>query len=155
MAKISVSEKTTFTDFEVKNREEALSILAEELLNEDKVYSQFLQNLLEREKAAPTGLSIYEYGIAIPHTEPQYVKEDSVAIAVLKDPIPFYDMVSKSESIPVNIIFLLALTESNKHLNILSKIMDLINKPGAIEKLIDMNKEELLKHVYKELEITN
>ncbi|MCE5003663.1 PTS sugar transporter subunit IIA [Staphylococcus pseudoxylosus] len=155
MVKISVSEQTTFTDFDVSNREEALKILSKELLNRDKVEIDFLQNLLEREEKAPTGLSIYDYGIAIPHTEPQYVKEDSVAIAVLKKPIPFYDMVTKSETISVNIIFLLALTESNKHLNILSQIMDLVNKPGAVEELMKMNKEKLLNHVYEKLELTN
>lgn len=155
MVKISVSEQTTFTDFEINNRENALNVLSKALLNINKVNTDFLQNLLEREEKAPTGLSIYEYGIAIPHTEPQYVKEDSVAIAVLKEPIPFYDMVTKSEIISVNIIFLLALTESNKHLNILSQIMELVNKPGAVEKLMKMNKEELLDHINEKLELTN
>jgi galactitol PTS system EIIA component len=74
MSKIIISEKSIFTDLEVSNKEEALRILADSLLDQGFIHDSFYESLIKREKNFPTGLETYDMGIAIPHTEPQHVK---------------------------------------------------------------------------------
>ncbi|MFP3121946.1 PTS sugar transporter subunit IIA [Ectobacillus funiculus] len=151
MSKIIISEKSIFTDLEVSNKEEALKILSDSLLEQGFIHDDFYENLLNREQNFPTGLESFEAGIAIPHTEPKHVKQDSIAVAVLDQPITFQSMVDKSMSIDVKIIFLLSLSQSTKHLNILRQIMELIKEEGSLQEISNMSKSHLYNHLVENL----
>ncbi|MFP3121963.1 PTS sugar transporter subunit IIA [Ectobacillus funiculus] len=151
MSKIIISERSIFTDLEVSNKEEALKILSDSLLEQGFIHDDFYENLLNREQNFPTGLESFETGIAIPHTEPKHVKQDSIAVAVLDQPITFQSMVDKSMSIDVKIIFLLSLSQSTKHLNILRQIMELIKEEGSLQEISNMSKSHLYSHLVENL----
>src|SRR5699024_4903964 len=87
--KINISEKAVFKDLDVSDKEEALKVMSEAFLENGFVNEGYYQSILDREKKAPTGIEAYDYGIAIPHTDPKFVNEDSLGVAVLKDPIIF------------------------------------------------------------------
>ncbi|MGV2444446.1 UNVERIFIED_CONTAM: PTS sugar transporter subunit IIA [Bacillus sp. ATCC 13368] len=151
MSKIIISEKSIFTDLEVSNKEEALRILADSLLDQGFIHDSFYESLIKREKNFPTGLETYDMGIAIPHTEPQHVKQDSIAVAVLDKPILFQDMVDKNNSINVKVIFLLGLSKSTKHLNILKQIFELIKEEGSLGEISSMSKTHLYSYLEEKL----
>ncbi|KKI91849.1 hypothetical protein WQ54_12835 [Bacillus sp. SA1-12] len=151
MSKIIISEKSIFTDLEVSNKEEALKILSDSLLEQGFIHDDFYKSLINREKNFPTGLESFDSGIAIPHTDPKHVKQDSIAVAVLDKPITFQNMVDKSMSIEVKIIFLLGLSQSTKHLNILRQIMELIKEQGSLEEISTMSKSHLYSHLVENL----
>jgi PTS system galactitol-specific IIA component len=153
MSKIIIPEKSVFTDLEVSNKEEALRILADSLLEQGFIHDNFYKSLINREKNFPTGLEFHGIGIAIPHTDPKYIKKDSIAVAVLNKPVIFQDMVDKSNSINVKIIFLLGLSESTKHLNILKQIIDLIQVKGALEEMLTMSKSHLYSYLVEKLSV--
>ncbi|SIR59067.1 PTS system, galactitol-specific IIA component [Peribacillus simplex] len=151
MTKIIISEESIFTDLEASNKEEALRILTDSLLEQGFIHDDFYDSLLNREQNFPTGLESFDAGIAIPHTDPKHVKQDSIAVAVLEKPITFQNMVDKSMSIDVKIIFLLGLSQSTKHLNILRQIMGLIKEKGALEEISNMSKSHLYSHLVENL----
>jgi PTS system galactitol-specific IIA component len=151
MSKIIISEKSIFTDLEVPDKEEALKILSDSLLEQGFIHDDFYESLLNREENFPTGLESFDTGIAIPHTDPKHVKQDSIAVAVLEKPIIFQNMVDKNSSINVKIIFLLSLSQSTKHLNILRQIIELIKEEGALEEISNMSKSHLYSHLIEKL----
>src|SRR5699024_2371444 len=97
--------------------------MSDAFLENGAVNEGYYQSILAREKKARTGIEAYDYGTAIPHTDPKVVNGDSLGVAVLKDPVIFNSMVNAQETIEVKVIFLLGLSESTKHLNILRQIM--------------------------------
>jgi galactitol PTS system EIIA component len=151
MSKIIISEKSIFTDLEVSNKEEALRVLSDSLLEQGFIHDDFYESLMNREENYPTGLESFDTGIAIPHTDPKHVKQDSIAVAVLDKPILFQNMVDKNSSIDVKIIFLLSLSQSTKHLNILKQIIELIKEKGSLEEISSMSKSHLYSHLVENL----
>jgi galactitol PTS system EIIA component len=153
MSEIIIPEKSVFADLNVPNKEGALKVLTDSLLEQGFIYDSFYESLLEREENYPTGLESYDIGIAIPHTDPKHVKQDSIAVAVLDKPVVFQDMVDKNNSIKVKIIFLLSLSESTKHLNILKQIIELIKGEGTLKEISTMSKEHLYSYLVEELSV--
>lgn len=151
MSEIIISEKSIFTNLDVPNKETALEVMAQSLDEQGFLNKEFYQNLIKRERTSPTGLETYEVGIAIPHTEPQYVKTDAIGVAVLEKPVAFNDMVTKEKEVDVKVIFLLGLSESTKHLNILRQIIDLVQQEGSLQKIVNLPKESLVTYLQEQL----
>lgn len=63
------------------------------------VKSTYIDAVLEREKTLPTGLDIGEMCVAIPHTDSKHVNESNVALAVLKNPVEFRNMIDPSKKL--------------------------------------------------------
>ena len=83
-------------------------------------------------------------GVAIPHTDAKYVKNNRVTIATLKNPIKMEVMGGMDdEKIDVSIVFLLALGQSNKQLNILKKLMGILPDAELLKKIKNGTKEEI------------
>jgi len=151
LSEIVITEKSIVTDLKVSDKKEALKILTDSLFEQGFIYDSFYESLISREENFPTGLEAFDIGIAIPHTEPKHVKQDSIAVAVLDKPVDFQDMVNKENTISVKIIFLLSLSQSTKHLNILKQIIDLLKEEGNLRKLSSMSNDQLYSYLVKEL----
>ncbi|MGI6608602.1 MAG: PTS sugar transporter subunit IIA [Erysipelotrichaceae bacterium] len=108
-----------------ENREEALALLAEEFVKADVVEKNFLEGILTREATFPTGLELNKMGAAIPHTDPEYVKENQIGFMTLENPVTFRFMGDVSQNVEVSVIFMLALKEGEKQMEMLPKLMDL------------------------------
>lgn len=128
------------------SKEEVLKIMSEGLLKDNLVNESYYDKVLERERRFPTGIQAI-IGFAMPHTDPEYVIKDGMSIAILKEPVLFNDMVDKQNTISVRLIFLLALTKSNKHLEILQKVVELVSHKEAIEKLLNSDEENQYKFI--------
>ncbi|MDI9541012.1 MAG: PTS sugar transporter subunit IIA [Bacillota bacterium] len=119
----------------VKNKEEALALLANEFIKAGVVEDNFLEGILQREEAFPTGLELNKMGVAIPHTDSEYVKENQLGFMTLDKPVIFKFMGDASQDIEVSIIFMLALKEAESQIEMLSKLMDLFMFDEVMEAL--------------------
>ena len=97
----------------------------------------------------PTGLPTLPVGVGIPHTDAKWVNQNSIMVGVLKKPIKMITMATVDDEIEVSIIFLLALGESNKQLNILQKIMTIIQDQELL-KGIQTKDVEIVEKIVKE-----
>lgn len=129
----------------LKNNKEVLSSLADYLIEEKMVKKSFKEAILEREKSYPTGLQFDGYGIALPHTDSEHVIKSQIAIMTLEKPVKFIEMASTDKEIDVKTIFMLALKDSNQHIKILQKVMELLQDKEAMSKIesFDDSKESL------------
>ena len=129
----------------LKNNKEVLSNLADYLIEEKMVKESFKETILEREKSYPTGLQFDGYGIALPHTDSKHVIKSQIAIMTLEKPVKFIEMASTDKEIDVKTIFMLALKDSNQHIKILQKVMELLQDKEAMSKIesFDDSKESV------------
>lgn len=129
----------------LKNNKEVLSSLADYLKEEKMVKESFKEAILEREKSYPTGLQFDGYGIALPHTDSEHVIKSQIAIMTLEKPVKFIEMASTDKEIDVKTIFMLALKDSNQHIKILQKVMELLQDKEAMSKIesFDDSKESV------------
>lgn len=152
-SEIKILKEAIQTNLKVSNKAQLFSILAKPLVEYKCVREEFSQKVLEREEKFPTGLPLNDVGVAIPHTDPKYVLSNAISLGVLDNPLTFRVMASPEQSVNVKIIFLLALNDAEKHLEILKKIITIIQDGKALLKLLNGNKEEIygyISHLFKE-----
>jgi PTS system galactitol-specific IIA component len=119
----------------VENKDEALSLLANEFVKIGVVEDNFLDGIMAREAVFPTGLELNNMGAAIPHTDPEYVKENQIGFMTLEKPVVFQFMGDISQEVEVSVIFMLALKEGHSQMEMLSKLMDLFMLDDVMDAL--------------------
>lgn len=118
---------------EADSRNDLLLRLANEFLAEGLVKPSFPQAILEREASYPTGLPAIAFDIAIPHCAASNVNETSMAVATLAHPIEFQQMGSAEITLHPQAVFMLAIKDPNKQLEMLQKIMGVIQDKELLE----------------------
>jgi fructose-specific phosphotransferase system IIA component len=115
-----IDKNLVVLDLDAKSKEEVFSRLADVLDKDGRLNDkeEYIENVKAREATATTGIG---FGIAIPHGKTDAVKDVSVVIGRLKQPVDWNSMDGK----PVKMIFQIAVPESSKgddHLRLLSEL---------------------------------
>ena len=66
-------------DLDVRNTDELFEVMSGRLMELGYVTGDFLESIKEREKEYPTALPIEPYAVAIPHTDPECIKNAFIA----------------------------------------------------------------------------
>lgn len=97
------NEEIFFSNIEVKDKEELISILSDKMLGLDYVNNDFKRSVLERENASSTAFG----NIAIPHSVHMNALKTSIAVVISKKGIKWdYNL--------VNLVLLIAINEFDK-----------------------------------------
>lgn len=92
---------------DVRNKEEALQLLAETLVRKGHVTPNFITGVLEREKIGTTAIG---NSLAIPHSSNgEDIIRPAIGVMTLKNPVEWF------EGKMISLLFLLALNERSKH----------------------------------------
>lgn len=140
---------------DITDRKQALSYLADSLYKRGDVKESFSEAILDREEHFATGLAINGIGVAIPHTDNQHVIHSKIAVMTLKEPVEFLQMGSLTETVPVKVIFMLALEDAHGHLEMLSKLMEFFQDQKAVKELLAIEATEDGKEELKHLLISH
>lgn len=133
--KFTLSEDLILVGEKTACKEEVLKKLAGLLVERGYAKESFLQALLEREEAYPTGLQTRVTGVAIPHTDTGHVIKPALAIATLAEPVSFRAMDNPQKEIPVELIIVMAIKESDTQLAALQKIMQILQDENTLTKI--------------------
>ena len=139
-------------DLEAESWEDVMKSLGQKLIDEGYTKESYIDALLTREKDFPTGLDIDGLGVAIPHTDVSHVNKAGIAIGVLKKPVTFIQMGSDDEEIGVKLVFMLAVTDPNAHIDELQRIIEIIQDKDVLEKLFTVTDKDTIIEVIKEKE---
>ena len=131
----------------VSSKEVAFQLLADELMENDCVNQDFLANIIKREEVFPTGLEINGIGVAIPHTDSEYVKESQVGFLSLKKPLSFTEMGTNDKVIEVSLLFMLALKEPHEQLEMLQRLIEMFQQEGVLESLMKVDQEKAYQEI--------
>lgn len=147
-----LNKELILLNLDAKNQTDALSKIAVNLEELGFVKNSYKQALIEREKTFPTGLQGSKIGIAIPHTDARHVNKQSISVAVLHQPVEFTHMGSENQKVSVKIIFMLAIEKPDSQLEMLQKLIGLIQKEEMLQKIIKSDShKKVLEILYEEL----
>jgi len=146
-----LKEDLIFTRKHFENKEEVIRFLAEQLKQKGYVHETFADAVVEREEKYPTGLYLGRINVAIPHTDTKHVKQSGVAILTLDNPVIFHKMDDPSQTIPVLIIFLLAVSEPNEYVQFLSKLAENFSKEEVMRKIYEETNPATMAEILEEI----
>lgn len=139
------------TDMKAENEQQVFEQLGGVLVQEGYCKESYVDALGEREKAYPTGVLAGDIGVAIPHTDPCYVENTGIAIAVLKEPVSFFQMGTNPKEdvkVPVKFVMMLAIA-GKQHLEVLQKAILLIQDADVLRKLVEAKSSEEIIEIIK------
>lgn len=152
-----IREDLVFADLDVVNSDEIFETLGKRLIELGYCEESYVDALKEREEVFPTGVLVDTKGVAIPHTDSEYVKKSAIAIATLKNPVKFYHMgTNPAEGIvvPVKFVIMLAIA-GNGHLEMLQKAVGLIQDIDVLERMMTAGNGKEIIQIIKEKEEKN
>ena len=123
---ISFNDALIMLNLDVNDKFELLSKVADNLHSLGYVKETYKNAVIEREKIFATGLPTLLGGVAIPHTDINHVNIPAISIARLKKPVDFIIMGDDSETIAVDLIFMLAMKEEHAQLELLQSLMGIL-----------------------------
>lgn len=135
MSKINFNESVILTGLEAATNVEVLTLLADNLHKQGFVKETYKDAVIAREQVFATGLPTGSVGVAIPHTDIQHVNEAAISVGVLKTPVDFGIMGEEDSTVPVSLIFMLAMKESHAQLELLQKLMQIFQDADALNML--------------------
>ena len=120
-----------------KTSEEVIRAIGGKLFEAGFVKDSFVQAAIDRESQLPTGLPLGgKINAAIPHTEIEHVLKPALGMATMKNEVNFRNMVSPTESVPVRLVFLLALEQPKAQIEMLQEVAGVLQNPELVEKLV-------------------
>lgn len=124
-------------DVEAKTSRDVLERLAKLLTSKGYTKESYLEAVIEREKVFPTGLPTEAVGVAIPHADIKHVNKPAIAMAVLRNPVKFQVMGNPDEEVDVKLVFMLAITDPNIQLKLLSDLTEMFQNKQLLLKLVN------------------
>lgn len=129
-------KKECLFDTSFTTKEELFKGATEFLIHNGNVSSEFEKALNIREKQFPTGLPTVP-SVAIPHTDGTFVLNDTILCIVNKTELVFNEMGGDEEdTVFPRVIFMLALSEGEVHLDQLQNLVTKIQEGVLIEKVL-------------------
>lgn len=121
---------------EAADAQDAIRNLTAALVETDHVTPEFAEDVWEREDTFPTGLPTQPLAVAIPHADPDHVNRSAVCVAVLNSPVQFSQMgTDGSIVLDVSVIFMLAIKEKEKQVEMIQQLVTLIQSPKLLDGL--------------------
>jgi len=107
------------------------------------VKDTFVDAAWAREQELPTGLPLGgEINAAIPHTDVVHVLKPGVAMATLKRPVVFKNMIQPDEDVKVSLVFMLSLEKPKSQIEMLQEIAKVLQNPVTVSRLMAANSFE-------------
>jgi galactitol PTS system EIIA component len=120
-------------DMSVSDSLSAIQLLNEVLVATGNTSVEFAEDACKRELTFPTGLPTQPIAVAIPHADPAHVQSSAVAIGTLRSPVEFAQMgTDGSVRLDVHVIFLLAIKEQEKQVEMIQQLMKVIQNSSLL-----------------------
>lgn len=116
--------------------------LSEPLLARGFVRETFPQAILDRETAFPTGLDAGGINVAMPHCDVEHIVRGALSVGVLRRPVPWHRMDDPASTCDVSVVVMLALNEAHAHLEMLQKVVALIQDQDLMRRIVGSSNPE-------------
>ncbi|MCW5877880.1 MAG: PTS sugar transporter subunit IIA [Anaerolineales bacterium] len=123
-------------DLQAADAEGVIRSLVDRLAANGAVTSAYADDVIAREQTFPTGLPTEPLAVAIPHADPPQVLRSAIGLAVLAQPVAFGQMgTDGSTQVQTRLVFLLAIKEQEKQVEMIGQLIGAIQNPGLLEGL--------------------
>jgi galactitol PTS system EIIA component len=138
-----------------QSSEEVIKLMGAQLLALGSVKDDFVAATLKREAEMPTGLPLGgTINAAIPHVDIEFVNRPALALATLKTPVLFQNMVDAEEAVPVQLVIMLALDQPKSQIEMLQRVSSILQQPELILQLMAAQRPDDVLRLLSEVEAT-
>ncbi|MBP2058499.1 PTS system galactitol-specific IIA component [Lactobacillus colini] len=153
MEQINLDDRLFFRNCSFNSSNEVESFLSDQLFKYGYVKKEYKNAILKREKEFPTGLPSSSPAIAIPHADTNLVNKTTIAVLTLDKAVTFKNMAVINENVDVQIVIMLALSEPHSQVEMLQKIVEIVQSENLRRKICNTNSnQELISLIKKELQ---
>jgi ascorbate PTS system EIIA or EIIAB component len=140
-----LEESLVALDVEASSPEDTIKLAGNLLVNENAVDESYVEAMIQSyKKNGP--YFVLAPSIALPHARPEDgVNEASVSFIRLKEPIKFGSEIND----PVKFVFALGASSSDEHLQILQKLIMLLNDQSKVKKLEEATNYQQIKEIIR------
>lgn len=125
-----------FINEDAKTSADVFRTMGGELIRKGYAKDSYIDALNARESEYPTGLDIGGIGVAIPHTDVSHTLKTAIAVATLKNPVEFQEMGGEEEDVvKVDIVFMLCVYDPHGHVDLLQRLVTIIQDREAMAKI--------------------
>ncbi len=117
------------------DREALLRYMAGRLVDLGYAKPSYVDAVVARENEFPTGLPTNGAGVAIPHCDTSHILRPALSVAILSSPIPFGVMGGQGETVPVDIVIMLALNDPSAQIDVLRQVSNMVQDGGMLNSL--------------------
>lgn len=139
-----LNKELIFTNQAFSSADSIFEEFYDSALSKGYVTEAFLPKIKEREKTFPTGIALMDYNVAIPHTDPECIKKEFVAIYTLEEPVKFSRMDDPTQQVDVDLVFILGLNQPHTQLEMLQCLMGVIQDSNLLRNICQCKNEEIL-----------
>ncbi|GEK59619.1 PTS sugar transporter subunit IIA [Marinococcus halophilus] len=137
-------------DIDGSSKEEVLRMMAQNLVSNELVKQSFVEAVVQRENEYATGLPTGDIAVAIPHTDVEHVQRKAISVGILRDPVDFIVMGDDKETVPVKIVFMLAMDEAHSQLKLLQQLMQVFQDQNVLKELSSTSDKKQIKKMMEE-----
>lgn len=138
------STDLVFYDWNVANTDELFTQLRDILVSRGNVTDTWIEGITTREAKYPTGILAPTINVALPHTDPEFIKEQYIAVIRPIRPICFLSMDGSGMTVQTDLIFNLGLNGNGLQVEILQRVLNLIMDKELLGKLLEKNTPQSL-----------
>lgn len=139
---------TIFIKLESTDKKSLLKELGNTLYDKGCVTEEYTQAVIAREEKYPTGLDVQgKVKVAIPHADSRFVNRAQIVFASLREPVYFNSMENAEEKIGVQLVFMLAVKDPEKHVAVLQKLMEMFGDEELLSQLACCSSKEEAKAI--------
>lgn len=147
---ISVSGELSLVNLTAANSTEVLTALADAAFAAGWVKESFREAVIAREDEYPTAIPA-QTPVALPHTDTEHVLKAGLAVATLTEPVIFGEMGSPENEVPVQVVVMMLVTDPSKQVQMLGKLIGVIQLEGWYERVKDIDSPETLASAFNAL----
>lgn len=133
-----------FLDWELDGPSALFEKLNGVLLPKGYVNEGWLDGITKREKAYPTGLCAPSLDFAIPHTDPEFIEHEYIAIIKPKSPVPFDCMGGIEGTANAQIMFNLGVSGDGSQVEVLKRLLGVFMNPDTANEVLRQESPEAL-----------
>jgi PTS system galactitol-specific IIA component len=130
-----IDERLILMDLQASTPDMVLSKLSDHLYAHGFVRDSFKDAVLKREHEFPTGLPS-PIPVAIPHADSMHNLHSALAVAILREPVDFRIMGTDVETEPVQLVFMLTITDPKSQASWLGQLIELIRQPVLLKEML-------------------
>lgn len=138
---LQLNEELVFRNIKAGSDKEVLAFLANELYQRGYVKEDYIEAIQLRETEYPTGLPSTQPGVAIPHANFDLVNQTTLAIATLETAVGFRNMEDNQVILPTKIVIMMAIGEPHGQVEMLQKIVSIIQDEPLREQMTAANSD--------------
>lgn len=133
---VLIGPELVLVDVEASTPEALFAQLANPLEAAGCIQEGWLDAIVAREQAFPTGLDFGHVAVAIPHTDCEFVARPYVCVVRPARPIEFAQMGQSDENISAELVFNLGITQKESQVGVLQEVIGLCMDAAAAQELL-------------------